>query len=315
MERGAARCIASSDVHYSAAGRLGEAAPHFARSAEVGDTEAIEALSDGVRDAEERGAYRESLTILGALVELIPTGDERWLDVLYALAWRAEWVVDHRADVHAQFGIKALRAIDSLLEGSPKPIPRASVKLRLANFLGWGTGDLAEAERVCAEAHVAFRAGRRSRNRPARGERVGVDLRLARRLSGNGGGRSAVAAAAEAAGERFAEFQAWHAGGFAAFVRGRFEEAEATLTRSNDVARQEGKVYRLTTGLNLRACAFAASGQLEEARALIDEAKVLDPAWRDSILPEWETIVHWFAGDFTAALACAREARFGESVN
>jgi DNA-binding CsgD family transcriptional regulator/tetratricopeptide (TPR) repeat protein len=117
-----------------------------------------------------------------------------------------------------------------------------------------------------------------------------------------------VAAAAEAAGERFSELQASHAGGFAAFVRGRFKEAEATLTRSNDIARQEGKVYRLTAGLNIRACAYAASGHVEEALALIDEAKLLDPAWRDSILPEWETIVHWFGGDFTAALACAREA-------
>src|SRR5262249_42477655 len=78
-----------------AAGRLGEAAPHFARSAEVGDEEAIGALSDGIREAETRGAYRESLTILDALVELIPAGDVRWLDVLDVLSWRAEWVVDH----------------------------------------------------------------------------------------------------------------------------------------------------------------------------------------------------------------------------
>jgi tetratricopeptide (TPR) repeat protein len=291
-----------------AAGRLGEAAPHFARSAEVGDKEAIEALSDGVRDAEERGAYRESLTILGALVELIPTGDERWLDVLDALSWRAEWVVDHRADVHAQLGIKALRAIELVLEGSPNPIAKASVKIRLANFLGWGTGDLAEAERACAEARLLYRQG---------GDHASAllaenELAWIRGLRGDYPGMEAtalhVAAAAAAAGERFSELQAWHASGFAAFVRGRFMEAEATLTRSDDIARQEGKVYRLTAGLNIRACAFAASGHVEKALVLIDEAKVLDPAWRDSILPEWETIVHWFAGDFTAALACAREA-------
>jgi DNA-binding CsgD family transcriptional regulator len=291
-----------------AAGRLGEAAPHFARSAEVGDTEAIAALSDGVRDAEERGAYRESLTILEALVELIPTGDERWLDVLYALAWRAEWVVDHRADVHAQLGIKALRAIDSLLEGSPNPIPKASIKLRLANFLGWGTGDLAEAERVCADAHLLFEQGGDHASALLAENELAWICGLRGDYPGMEAAALQVATAAEAAGERFSALQAWHAGGFAAFIRGRFKEAEATLTRSNDIARQERKVYRLTTGLNLRACAFAASGQLEEALALVDEAKVLDPAWRDSILPEWETIVHWFAGDFTAALACAREA-------
>src|SRR5205814_938750 len=43
-----------------AAGGLGEAAAHFARSAEVGDDEAIAALRDAVRQAEERGAYREA---------------------------------------------------------------------------------------------------------------------------------------------------------------------------------------------------------------------------------------------------------------
>jgi DNA-binding CsgD family transcriptional regulator len=291
-----------------AAGRLGEAAPHFARSAEIGDAEAIAALSDGVRDAEERAAYRESLTILGALVELIPSGDERWLDVLDALSWRAEWVVDHRADVHAQLGVKALRAIESLLDASSNPIPKASVMRRLANFLGWGTGDLAAAERACAEAQLLFSQG---------GDRASAllaenELAWIRGLRGDYPGMEVaalqVAVAAEAAGERFAALQAWHAGGFAAFIRGRFNEAETTLTRSNDIARQERKVYRLTAGLNARACAFAANGQLEEAFALVDEAKMLDPAWRDSILPEWETIVHWFAGDFTAALACGREA-------
>ncbi len=72
-------------------GRLGEAAPHFVRSAEIGDRETIGVLRDAVRQAEGRGAYREALTILDALVELVPADDERWLDILNALSWRAEW--------------------------------------------------------------------------------------------------------------------------------------------------------------------------------------------------------------------------------
>lgn len=139
-----------------AAGRLGEAAPHFARSAEVGDAEAIEALCGAVRQAEERELYREALTILGSLVELLPPGDERWLEVLDALVLEAEWVVDHRADVHAALAIPALRAIDSLLERFPDPARRAAVKFRLASFLSWGTGELEEAERAGREAHNLF---------------------------------------------------------------------------------------------------------------------------------------------------------------
>ena len=46
-------------------GRLGEAAPHFARSADVGDAEALAVLSDALHQAEERGVYGEALRILG----------------------------------------------------------------------------------------------------------------------------------------------------------------------------------------------------------------------------------------------------------
>jgi hypothetical protein len=111
---------------------------------------------DAVRQAEDRGAYREALTILDALVELVPGGDKRWLGVLKALHWEAEWVVDHRADTHALLGIKAMHAIDAVLEASPDPAARATVKFRLANFLGGGTGDLDEAERACVEARSLF---------------------------------------------------------------------------------------------------------------------------------------------------------------
>src|SRR5262249_3885204 len=43
----------------AAAGRLGEAAPHFARSAAVGEAEAIDALEAALRQAERRQAYHE----------------------------------------------------------------------------------------------------------------------------------------------------------------------------------------------------------------------------------------------------------------
>ena len=117
----------------------------------MGDSEAIEALSGAVRQAEERHAYREALTILGALVELIPPGDERWLAVLDALALDAEWVVDHRADVHAALAIPALRTIDAAARGILRPRAGGpAVKFRLASFLTLGTGELQEAERLAS---------------------------------------------------------------------------------------------------------------------------------------------------------------------
>jgi ATP/maltotriose-dependent transcriptional regulator MalT len=289
-------------------GRLGEAAPHFTRSAEIGDQEAIGALRDAVRQAEGRGAYREALAVLDALVELVPAGDKRWLEVLNALSWKAEWVVDHRADTQALLGLRAMRTIDSLLEGVAQPAARATVRFRLANFLGWGTGDLDEAERACAEAKELFeQAGDRSSALLASNE-----LAWIRGLRGDYPGMEAAAArishTAEASRERFAAIQALHAVGFAALIRGRFEEAEAALRRSNDLARQEGKVYRLTVGLTQLACLLAVQGRVQDALVLVEQAKEENQDWRDSILPEWQTIVHWFGGDFPKAVACAEDA-------
>ena len=297
------------------ADRLGEAAAHFARSADVGDDEAIAALRDAVRQAEDRGAYREALTILDALVELVPAGDERWLDVLKALHWEAEWVVDHRADAHALLGIKATHAIDAVLQASMDPAPRATVKFRLANFLGWGTGELDEAERACAEARSLFdQAGDRR-------SALLVENELAW-LAGLRGDFPAMRATAQRVVEtaetldhRFAVIQGLTAMAQASFFRGRFAEAEPEHRRALAIARQEGKSYRAVINLTTLACSLAAEGRVEEALGLVGEAKTESPAWRESLLPEWEAIVHWFAGDFRTALASAQEAaarRVGE---
>ena len=291
-----------------AGGRLGEAAPHFARSADQGDSEAIDALRDAVRQAEARQAFREALAILDALFDLLPPSDARWLEVLEGLSWQAEWVVDHRADTHALLGIKAMKAIDRSLDGSADPAPRAVVKLRLANFFGWGSGDLDEAERACLEAQSLFEhAGDRASALLARNE-----LGWIRGLRGDYPAMEeaclAVATDAETAGEAFARIQGLHTLGFAASFRGRFREAEDASRLGNRIAQQEGKSYRLTVGLVNLAVAIAASGRTREAIELFTEAKAINPEWRDSILPEWESIVHWLAGDMRTAVACARDA-------
>jgi DNA-binding NarL/FixJ family response regulator len=291
-----------------AEGRLGEAAPHYARSADVGDQEAIEALRDAVRQAESRGAYREALTILDALVELVPADDERWLDILNALSWNAEWVVDHRADAHALLGLRAMRAIDYLLEGSPDPAARATVKFRLANFLGWGTGDLDEAERACAEAKELFeQADDRSSALLAANELAWI-RGLRGDYPGMQAGASEVAHAAETSHERFAAIQGLQAIGFAAWVQGQFTEAEHAWSKSIALARHEGKLYRLTVGLGHLALLHATEGHVEEAVPLVEDAKAMSRYWAESLFPEWEAILHYFAGDFPAALASAQEA-------
>ena len=292
-------------------GRLAEAAPHFAQSAAIGDEEAIGALRGAMQQAESREAYREALTILGVLVELIPAGDQRWLDVLRALSWRAEWVVDHRADTHALLGIKAMKAIYVLLADSPDPAPRATIKFRLAHFLGWGSGDLDEAERACADSRSLFeRAGDGASVLLADNELAWIHGLQGDYAAMEEGGKG-VGEAAEAIGDAVAAIQGLHTLGHAAWIRGRFAEGEAALLRSNAIARAEHKVYRLTVGLVSLATCFAVQGRMDEALSLIEEAKAANPGWRDSILPEWESIVKWFAGDFRTALTRAQEAAGG----
>jgi class 3 adenylate cyclase/DNA-binding CsgD family transcriptional regulator len=290
------------------AGHLGEAAPHFVRSADRGDTEAIEALCQAVRQAEERGLYREALAVLGSLVSLISPGDERWLEVLDALVLQAEWVVDHRADVHAALAIPALRAIDSLLERFPDPARRAAVKFRLASFLAWGTGDLDDADRAAREAREFFEQA---------GDRQGallaaLELAFIEGFKGNAPAELAtmvqVAEAAEAAGDRLVTMRAVGRGmGWSYFICGRFAESEAVLRRALDMARADGSLYFETLCLTGLARTLTFAGRAGEAFPLLEEAKRLNPAWRDSILGEWEVILRWLTGDCAAALSLARE--------
>ncbi|HEV3364603.1 MAG TPA: AAA family ATPase, partial [Acidimicrobiia bacterium] len=140
-------------------GHVAEAAPHFARSAVVGDDEAIAALLDGIRRAEEREAYRESLTLLSGLVDILPSGDDRWLQAADALAWQADWVHERgRGDRLALAAIRAMREIDGVLESSADQRRRAAVKLRLATFLIYSAGELEDGLRTAAEAEDRYRA-------------------------------------------------------------------------------------------------------------------------------------------------------------
>jgi len=307
---GARRRLLHRDVAaaLSRQGRTAEAARHFARCADVGDADAIDALRDAVRQAEGREAYREALELLGELGELLPSGDPRWLEVSEAMSWRAEWVVDHRADTHALLGIRALREFDGLLAMSSDAARRAAVKFRLANFLAWGTGELEEAESALRDAAALLGpTGDRQ-------EALLVDRELAwvQGLRGNFASMEAKATAvadeAAAVGDRFVEMQALQTAGYAACFQGRFRTAEDRLRRSLAIAREDLKAYRVTAVVATLAITISMEGRSGEAVALLAEAKAADPSYRDTVLLELETGVHWLGGEYAAALTAAREA-------
>ncbi|MDQ3947403.1 MAG: AAA family ATPase, partial [Actinomycetota bacterium] len=288
------------------AGFLGEAALHFARSADRGDGEAIEVLRDALRQAEERGGYREALKILAALVEILPSGDPRWLEVSEAFQ-QGEWVVDHRADVDTRSAVTALWEIDALMGDDVEPARRASVKSRLTSFLSWGTGDLEQGAAAAEDAVELYRrAGMTTEARLA-----ALELAYARGLAGDlpaleAGARS-VLAEAEAARDDWAALQALGVLGTAAFYQGKFAEAEGALRLSAAMAREAGKLYRVTWGLMSLGWSLGLEGRYDEALLAFADAKLI-PAWRDSNVLELESHVRWLGGDFAGSLACAREA-------
>jgi predicted ATPase len=115
-----------------AAGNFGAAAPHFLRSAGSGDPEAVDTLVRAVRQAEERNLYQETLPLLTALLDLLDPDDQRWLDVLEAMTWRAEWVVDHLVEDGAATAIAVMRRIERQLAASGDRLQEGIVQFRLA---------------------------------------------------------------------------------------------------------------------------------------------------------------------------------------
>jgi DNA-binding CsgD family transcriptional regulator len=289
-------------------GQLGEAALHFARSAERGDDEAVEVLLDAMRQAEQREAFPEALDLQSELVELLPPSDERWLEVLEAMYWRAEWLIDHRAETHAPVVVRALQAIDGLLEESADHARRATVKFRLANFLAWGTGDLEAAQRECEQARDLYAHAGEDRQALLAAREVGWIKGLRGDLAAMAGDCERVVADAQARGDRFVEMQGLAAVGYAANFRGAFADGETALRRAATIARADDKAYRLTVVLGVLAAGIAGQGRIGEAATLLDEARSSNPDYRDSILLELEAVVRWIAGDFPISERVAADA-------
>jgi class 3 adenylate cyclase/tetratricopeptide (TPR) repeat protein len=288
--------------------RLAEAASHFSRSAGVGDDEAVAALSKALTQAESREAYDETLAILEALAEILPSGDDRWLQVADAMMSAEDWVVHHRAGALAGTAVQAMREIVAALERSPDAGRRAAAMLRLSGFLAWGTHEADEAEQRCREAVELFeQAGDTTRMLLAANE-----LAYVRGLRGDLAawqeGARRVVEDAVATGRRVAVMHAAFSQGAAAFWGGRFADAEAAYRRAIAVAVEEGMAHRLAWGLAWLSLNHAVEGRGEEALALLEHARSVAPAWRAARLLEQETCVHLAMGDFGAAVATAQEA-------
>jgi DNA-binding NarL/FixJ family response regulator len=291
-----------------ASGSFGAAAPHYARSADPGDAEAIEALLEAEHQAEERQSHREALTILEALLELLPSGDRRWLRVLDSMAGPAEWVVDHRADSDAATGIRVMRELASLL-GAEADKPRlATVQFRLSAFLAWGSDDQRAAEEAGLRAlELSQAAGDEVRALLATNE-LGWIRGLSGDLPAQRAAARAVLAAAERRDDPLVAMQALGSLGHSTLQLGDFQGAVAAFDRSARIAERQRRPYRLTWSRSLRAYALALAGQMTASREGFAQAVAEDAGDRDTILVELRAFAHWLGGDLGAAIAAADES-------
>ncbi|HHC07941.1 MAG TPA: hypothetical protein ENK55_04415, partial [Actinobacteria bacterium] len=257
---------------FLASGQRGAAAAHYARSSERGDPEAVDALLEAMARANEGGLYREALVILDALHEILPRGDIRWLRLLEAVPWRAEWVIGHLAEGEAGIAIAAMRRIEELSDGSVDVLDRATVKLHLAAYLSIGEGRLDEADAACRQAVALFEAaGRPERASLARNELAWIagcngDLPQMVKIA------TEVYERAMATGDRTAAIQASGSGAYALGITGRFGEADRRFARSIDLAEEVGNGYRASWGRVQRAFILGLAGRAEEGLALVEGA-------------------------------------------
>ncbi len=289
-------------------GRFAAAGPHFAESADVGDGEAIEALRIALDQARARELHREAIEILRSLMEVLPTGDARWLDVLEVLVWQGSAFLDHKADIDRTTIPTALRQIEGVLAGSDDLARLAALQYCRSHYLTFDEGRLDEARSASEEALRLYqRAGD-----TAGGLVATHQLTWIVGFSGNLGGQERAARElveqARTAGDCNMIALGQTVLGYACFLQGRFDAAEGALRESIQMAKREGQVSRVASNLSILAQTLALEGRMREAGDLLTEARAGGTASGFTLLLDMSARIRWLAGDFEGAISDALEA-------
>ncbi|MGH8908807.1 MAG: ATP-binding protein [Egibacteraceae bacterium] len=240
------------------------AAWHFSRSARAGDDEAFSELVKAVWQADQQGCHAQAWAIVETLLDLLPSGDQRWLEVSDALSWQPDWDVARLVEDRAVAGIVALRQMERQIAATGDLSRLAGVRLRLAGFLVLGAGDLEAGTRACQEAVALYlRAGREHEARMAAVELAGVRL-WAGDLCGQELAARRLVSEAEQAGDRQAVARALGVLGTALGAQGRFGEAEDALARGIELASPTAQFLRFHS-LECLAVLDACRGRMASA--------------------------------------------------
>jgi DNA-binding CsgD family transcriptional regulator/tetratricopeptide (TPR) repeat protein len=284
-------------------GRLAEAASHYARCASVGDDEAIDVLIAALDEAEHIESPYEAMSVLEGLLALVPSGDRRWLRVLDAMAWDAEWVLDYNAFVSADTGLRAMREIERSLQTSPDRLREAVVQKRLAGFSVW---DLTQAEfglRTGRRAQEVFDSLGQHRLAMMAEHLISWILGVTDDLRGMEMAARRVINWTEIENDLPLMMHALGALGWSLLRQGQFSEAEQSLERANQIATELGQQVRLGWGLSTLAYALALEGRLPEARESLAKTENVTSGQADARL---SASISLLEGNAAAAFATLR---------
>ncbi len=288
------------------AGRTEAATSHFDRAARAGDGQAIDALIEMTRGAQQRGLASLAWQTVSTLRDLLPAGDKRWREVFDALFEQANscGIVDRPE--HYVADITAVHRMRQLLPTVGDPRRQAEVQLWLAGLFAYGAGDLDAGERECRQALALVRQG----GRGAAALSAGIELAKIRGWAGDLRGQEVAARELLREAERTEDQQ-----GIAEILgvlghtlgwQGRFVCAEQVLVRSVELAPAAASSWKSQT-LALLATLDACRGHLVSARTRCAQAAASSPR-DDPVVARCSEFVELIAGDLTMAQAQQSDA-------
>jgi tetratricopeptide (TPR) repeat protein len=293
-------------------GRVPPAASHYVCAAQAGDSQAISALIEMIRRAQQRGMEAQAWQITRQLHDLLPVGDRRWCEVFDAFFQRPSWGIVDRT-VHYVADIDEVRRMRQPLAGMADLRCHAEVQLGLADLLAYGAGDIDGGEKECLQAMaLCEQAGRHSAARLA-----AIELAKIRGQAGDLRCEEAAARAllgeAERTGDHHGVAEARAALGHALGWQGRFREADDVLSRSVDAAQQQDRSSWLSQSLALLAELDTCRGHLVSARARYARAAECSPS-DCPMIGRCGTFIELIAGDLVMAGAHAQHAQRNEAA-
>jgi DNA-binding CsgD family transcriptional regulator len=280
------------------AGRSEAATVHFDRAARAGDGQAIDALIGMAHRAQQRGLDSQAWTTVLTLRELLPIGDQRWIEVFDGLCRRSNGGIVDRPE-HYVAEIAAVQRMRQLLPGVGNPQQQAEVRLWLAGLFAYGAGDIDAGERECRQALALYR----QESRDGAALSAGIELAKIRGWSGDLHGQELAAREvlreAERAGDQQGVTEALGVLGHTLGWQGRFSCAEEVLVRSIEIApaaASSGKSQNLAVLATLDAC----RGNLVSARTRCGQAAACSPH-DDAVIARCSEFVELVAGDLITA--------------